>query len=59
MQTIEQALYTLMEKDTTVSGRPKDQELLKKAVDEAAKEFKDKSGLDVKCEVNDELGDKS
>lgn len=54
-----QALYTLMEKDITVSGRPKDQKLLKKAVEEASKEFKEKAGIDVQCDVNDELGDKS
>ncbi|GAA5899781.1 H(+)-transporting V1 sector ATPase subunit E [Sporobolomyces salmoneus] len=54
-----QALYTMMEKDIQVSGRPKDQSLLKKAADEAASEFEDKIGFKVKIEVNEELGDKS
>lgn len=48
-----------MEKDITVSGRPKDQKLLQKAVEEAASEFKDKAGFEVQCEVDDKLGDKS
>lgn len=54
-----QALYTLMEKDITVSGRPKDQKLLQKAVEEAASEFRGKAGFEVQCEVDDKLGDKS
>ncbi|GAA5984429.1 hypothetical protein JCM10908_003343 [Rhodotorula pacifica] len=54
-----QALYTLMEKDITVSGRPKDQTLLKKAVEQAASEFKEKAGFEVQIEVDDKLGDKS
>ncbi|GAA5853118.1 hypothetical protein JCM8547_000207 [Rhodosporidiobolus lusitaniae] len=54
-----QALYTLMEKDIKVSGRPKDLELVKKAADEAAREFEENSGVKVSLEVNDELGDKS
>ena len=48
-----------MEKDITVSGRPKDQKLLQKAVEQAASEFKDKAGFEVQCEVDDKLGDKS
>jgi hypothetical protein len=56
---VAQALYTLMEKDITVSGRPKDQKLLQKAVEEAASEFKDKAGFEVQYEVDDKLGDKS
>ncbi|GAA5908573.1 hypothetical protein JCM5296_000595 [Sporobolomyces johnsonii] len=54
-----QALYTLMEKDTTVIGRPKDRKLLDKAAEEAAAEFEKEAGFKVKIEVNDELGDKS
>ncbi|GAA5878707.1 hypothetical protein JCM3774_000480 [Rhodotorula dairenensis] len=54
-----QALYTLMEKDITVSGRPKDRKLLEKAVEQAASEFKEKAGWEVQCEVDDQLGDKS
>ncbi|GAA5835848.1 hypothetical protein JCM3766R1_005867 [Sporobolomyces carnicolor] len=54
-----QALYTMMEKDIQVSGRPKDQSLLKKAADEAASEFEEKIGFKVKIEVDEELGDKS
>lgn len=56
---VAQALYTLMEKDITVSGRPKDQKLLQKAVEEAASEFRGKAGFEVQCEVDDKLGDKS
>lgn len=48
-----------MEKDITVSGRPKDQKLLQKAVEQAASEFKEKAGFEVQCEVDDQLGDKS
>lgn len=54
-----QALFRLMEKNVKVSGRPKDQEILKKAVDDAASEFRDKSGIDVRVEVDDQLSDKS
>jgi len=54
-----QALYTMMEKDIQVSGRPKDQELLKTAADAAAQEFEEKVGFKVKLEINDGLGDKS
>jgi len=56
---LSQALYTMMEKDVQVSGRPKDQELLKTAADAAAQEFEEKIGYKVKLEVNEELGDKS
>jgi len=49
----------MMEKDVQVSGRPKDQELLKTAADAAAQEFEEKIGYKVKLEVNEELGDKS
>ncbi|GAA5995338.1 H(+)-transporting V1 sector ATPase subunit E [Rhodotorula paludigena] len=54
-----QALFTLMETDVTVSGRPKDQEVLKKAVEQAASEFKEQAGFEVKTQVDDKLGDKS
>ncbi|GAA6017531.1 hypothetical protein JCM11491_006856 [Sporobolomyces phaffii] len=54
-----QALYTMMEKDIQVSGRPKDQSLLEQAAKDAASEFEEKAGFKVKIEVNDELGDKS
>ncbi|GAA5853568.1 hypothetical protein JCM9279_001317 [Rhodotorula babjevae] len=54
-----QALFTLMEKDIKVSGRPKDQELLKKATEQAAAVFKEQAGFEVKTEVDDQLGDKS
>ncbi|GAA5821348.1 hypothetical protein JCM10212_000983 [Sporobolomyces blumeae] len=58
-ELILQALYTLMEKDIHVSGRPKDKALLEKAAEAAAKEFEDKAGYKVKIDVDDELGDKS
>lgn len=48
-----------MEKNVKVSGRPKDQEILKNVVDEAASEFRDQSGIDVRVEVDDQLSDKS
>lgn len=48
-----------MEKDIKVSGRPKDLELLKKATEQAASEFKEQAGYEVKTEVDDQLGDKS
>ncbi|GAA6052953.1 hypothetical protein JCM3770_006754 [Rhodotorula araucariae] len=54
-----QALFTLMEKDIKVSGRPKDQELLKKAVEQAASEFAEQAGFEIKYEVDDQLADKS
>ncbi|GAA5944071.1 H(+)-transporting V1 sector ATPase subunit E [Sporobolomyces koalae] len=54
-----QALYTIMEKDIQVSGRPRDQELLKKAAESAAKEFEESVGFKVKIETDDQLGDKS
>lgn len=54
-----QALFTMMEKDIKVSGRPKDSNLLEKAAEEAAKEFEDKVGYKPKIEVDQELGDKS
>jgi vacuolar-type H+-ATPase subunit E/Vma4 len=54
-----QALYTLMEKDIKVSGRPKDQKLLETAAKDAAEEFEKNAGFKVHLEVNDELGDKS
>lgn len=54
-----QALFTLMEKDIKVSGRPKDQALLKKATEQAAADFKEQAGFEVKTEVDDQLGDKS
>ncbi|BGP51200.1 V-ATPase V1 sector subunit E [Rhodotorula kratochvilovae] len=54
-----QALFTLMEKDIKVLGRPKDQELLKMAVEQAANEFKEQAGFEIKYEILDELNDKS
>lgn len=54
-----QALYTLMEKDIKVSGRPKDHAILEKAAGEAAEEFEKNAGFKVHLEVNDDLGDKS
>lgn len=54
-----QALYTMMEKDIQVSGRPKDQSVLKQAAEDAAGEFEEKIGYKPKIEVDEELGDKS
>ncbi|GAA6012819.1 hypothetical protein JCM10207_005373 [Rhodosporidiobolus poonsookiae] len=54
-----QALFTLMERDIKVSGRPKDQQLVQKAADAAAKEFEEQAGFKVNVEVDDGLGDKS
>ncbi|KAL8292595.1 hypothetical protein RQP46_001207 [Phenoliferia psychrophenolica] len=50
-----QALYTLMEKDITLSGRKKDSKLLKKAADAAAKEFEATVGFAVQIDINEEL----
>ncbi|GAA5964068.1 hypothetical protein JCM3765_000889 [Sporobolomyces pararoseus] len=54
-----QALFTMMEKEIQVSGRPKDKSLLEKAAQDAAGEFEDKVGYKPKIEVDEELGDKS
>ncbi|GAA5986020.1 hypothetical protein JCM11641_004903 [Rhodosporidiobolus odoratus] len=54
-----QALYTLMEKDIKVSGRPKDKAVLEKAAKQAAEEFEKEAGYKISLEVDDELGDKS
>ncbi|KAK4701041.1 V-type H+-transporting ATPase subunit E, partial [Phenoliferia sp. Uapishka_3] len=50
-----QALFTMMEKDITVSGRAKDSKLLKKASDAAAKEFEEGSGYAVNIEIKEDL----
>mgnify|MGYP001563959998 CR=1 FL=1 len=50
-----QALFTMMEKDITVSGRKQDSKILQKAADAAAVEFEAGSGFPVKIEVNTEL----
>jgi hypothetical protein len=49
----------MMEKDIQVSGRPKDQSVLKQAAEDAAGEFEEKIGYKPKIEVDEELGDKS
>ncbi|KAK4048131.1 V-ATPase V1 sector subunit E [Microbotryomycetes sp. JL201] len=54
-----QALYTIMEKDIKVSGRKQDSKLLKKAAEDAAKEFEENAGWAVKVGVDEELSDKS
>ncbi|BGP19568.1 hypothetical protein JCM10213_000168 [Rhodosporidiobolus nylandii] len=54
-----QALFTLMEKDIKVLGRPKDQQLLEKAAQEAAEQFEQDAGFKVNLEVETELPDKS
>ncbi|GAA5900081.1 hypothetical protein JCM6882_002609 [Rhodosporidiobolus microsporus] len=54
-----QALFTLMEKDIKVSGRPRDQPLLRQAADDAAAEFEKQAGFKANVEVDGDLGDKS
>ncbi|PWN22112.1 putative vacuolar ATP synthase subunit E [Microstroma glucosiphilum] len=48
---ITQGLLRLMEKKVTVTCRDKDEKLVKKAADEAKKQYKEKSGRDVEIEV--------
>lgn len=48
---ITQGLLRLMEKKVTVTCRDKDESLVKKAADEAKKQYKEKSGRDVEIEV--------
>lgn len=48
---ITQGLLRLMEKKVSVTCRDKDESLVKKAVEEAKKQYKDKSGRDVEVEV--------
>ncbi|KAM0752304.1 hypothetical protein T439DRAFT_355163 [Meredithblackwellia eburnea MCA 4105] len=50
-----QALFTIMEKDITVSGRKVDSKFLKTAAAAAAKEFEAQAGFAVKLEVKEDL----
>lgn len=50
-----QSLYTMMEKDITVSGRPKDAAVLKAATAAAAIEFEKEAGFPIKLVVDEEL----
>lgn len=55
-QLILQGLLQLLEDKVTVTGREKDQDLIKKSADEAKKLYKEKSGRDVEIEVKEGLG---
>lgn len=48
-----------MEKDIKISGRKKDAKLVKKAAEEAAKEFEKEAGYAIKYAVDEELGEGS
>lgn len=50
-----QGLYSLMEKDVKIVCRSKDASLVNKAKDEAASEFKEAAGFEVKLSVLEEL----
>jgi len=52
-----QALYSLMETEVVVKSRKQDADAVKKAADEAASEFKDAIGHEVKFSVESELSD--
>ena len=49
-----QGLLKLMAKEVTVSAREKDYELVKKAIDEAVKQFKDKSGIQANVAIDED-----
>ena len=42
-----------MAKEVTISAREADYDLVKKAITKAAKDFKDKSGIDVKASIDE------
>jgi hypothetical protein len=48
-------LYTMMEKDITISCRPVDAALVREATAKAAKDFEANAGYPVKIEVDEEL----
>lgn len=48
-----------MEKDVTIRCRKSDSDLVKKAKDEAAKEFKDNAGFDIKLDIAEDLAEES
>jgi len=54
-----QGLYTLMEKEVTVKCRSKDVSLVKKAKDEAVKEFQENAGFDLTVDVKEDLPEAS
>lgn len=54
-----QALYTIMEKDVTIRCRKSDSDLVKKAKDEASKDFKENAGFDIKLEIAEDLPEES
>lgn len=48
-----------MEKDITISGRAEDAKLINTAAEEAAKEFEEKAGFEIKWKVDEGLPKKS
>ncbi|KDE08112.1 ATP synthase (E/31 kDa) subunit [Microbotryum lychnidis-dioicae p1A1 Lamole] len=54
-----QAIFTIMEKDVKVSGRQRDEKLLKKAAKEAVEEFEKQTGWAPKFAIETDLNDKS
>lgn len=48
-----------MEKDITISGRKDDAKVINSAAEEAAKDFQEKAGFEIKWKVDDNLPKKS